>query len=123
MPRTIQQRDSMTAEIKRLVSVTVAAGDLDRYSGKRRFVRSAAPIPLEATRDPTGAGSTWAMSMHNISLAGIAAWSHEPLTLGDLFYVRDVSTAEIRPWLSCEVRHCTAGLRGHLIGSRFIVPD
>jgi hypothetical protein len=36
-----------------------------------------------------------------------------------VIYVREFSGGEVRPWLAARIVHCTAGIRGFLVGANF----
>jgi len=114
-PRSRQER-----EIDRLVAVGQRSGQADLYGARRQYVRYAVDVPLDACRQSSDNENAWIMSMHDVSLGGIGAWSHAPVELHTTLLVRDASTAIHGQWLRCVVRHCTRGLRGFLIGAQFL---
>lgn len=106
-------------EIERLVSCASASGRPDRYTGKRKWPRFLAEIPFEATLNPSEPDKSWTVSLHNISLGGVALWSKRRLDLHERFFVRQCPIDSDTEWLPAAVCHCTAGIRGFLLGATF----
>jgi hypothetical protein len=106
-------------EIERLVGCASTSGRPDRYTGKRKWPRFLAEIPFEATLNPSKQDETWTVSLHNISLGGVALWSKRRLDLHERFFVRQCPIDTDTEWLPATVCHCTAGIRGFLLGATF----
>ncbi len=104
-------------EIHRLVRSASQQGTPDCYTGKRRWTRFCAGMPLEITEDLATAPAN--VIMQNVSEGGFAFWSRKGLAPHASFFVREYSAEQDREWLPARVRHCTVGLRGFLVGAEF----
>ena len=106
-------------EISKLVTAAEQQGAPDRYPGKRRWKRFYAGMPLEITADPADPGAAMHVTMHNVSEGGFAFWSKRDLRQHTTLFVREFSKEGDRDWVAAQVRHCTAGIRGYLVGAEF----
>ena len=109
-------------EIKRLVETAQQVGQADHYHGKRRNTRFSAGMKLEITTDPLIPGATYHVVMQNLSGGGFAFWSKRELRQHTFISVREFSKDVENEWVAAEVRHCTTGLRGYLVGAEFQNP-
>ena len=106
-------------EILKLVTSAQEQGAPDRYMGKRRWMRFYAGMRLEITTDPGVPSASVHVTMQNASEGGFAFWSKRELRQHAHLFVREFSTEGDREWVAAKVRHCTAGIRGYLIGGEF----
>ncbi len=106
-------------EVRRLVTSAEATGEPDSYTGKRHAMRIAEGMQLEVTDDSSKPASTMAVTMHNVSDGGCAFWCKKKLELRSRVLLREFSADNSLPWLPGHVTHCTAGIRGFLIGVAF----
>ncbi len=111
------------AEIGRLFKLAAAVGSPDFYAGKRKWPRITAPLDLELCFDPAGDDPLQRVALQHISEGGIGFWSRTRLRGGKVLYVRESSDNDPRPWLKARVAHCSAALRGFLIGCAFESAD
>lgn len=106
-------------EIQKLVTSAQEQGTPDHYTGKRRWMRFSAGMPLEITTDPGVSSASMHVTMHNVSEGGFAFWSKRELRQHTPLFVREFSTEGDREWVAGQVRHCTTGIRGYLVGAEF----
>jgi len=106
-------------EIARLVGIAKEQGSADIYAGKRQRTRYRAGMPFEARTEPASESTAWFVKMHNISISGFACWSKKPVKEGSRMLVREFPDDKPKIWLPARVRHCSAGIRGYLIGAAF----
>jgi len=106
-------------EIQKLVTSAQEQGAPDRYTGKRQQMRFSAGMRLEITTDPGILSASVHVIMQNLSEGGFAFWSRRELRQYALLFVREFSNEGDREWVAAHVRHCTAGIRGYLIGAQF----
>lgn len=109
-------------EIQRLVGTAQQVGRADHYHGKRAHTRFSAGMKLEITTDPLIPGATYHVVMQNLSEGGFAFWSKRALRQHTSISVREFSQDVENEWVAAEVRHCTTGLRGYLVGAEFENP-
>ncbi len=109
-------------EIKRLVKAAQQVGRGDPYQGKRERTRFSAGMKLEVTLDPLNSGASYHVTMQNVSEGGFAFWSKRELRPETVIRVREFSPGVENEWVAAEVRHCTTGLRGYLVGAKFENP-
>lgn len=110
-------------EIARLVSTAEEVGAPDGYSGKRHWPRFRAGLRLDVTLDPTHASGSEEVIMHNASGGGLAFWSRRKWREREAVYVREFRTdGGSAEWLAARVCHCTAGIRGFLVGVQYYHP-
>ncbi|MHC4611214.1 MAG: PilZ domain-containing protein [Planctomycetota bacterium] len=110
---------SNATEIVRLIEAADAFGEPDNYTGKREAKRYHDGMPLEVSTNPMRPSEAWSVSMHNVSEGGLSFWSKRDVPTGTPLFVRAFSEDEHRGWIPARVRHRTAGIRGHLIGTEF----
>jgi len=110
---------SETQEIQKLVTTAREQGAPDRYTGKRRWMRFAAGMRLEITTDPGVPSNAVHVIMQNVSEGGFAFWSKREFCQHKPIFVREFSAEGDREWVSAQVRHCTSGIRGFLVGAEF----
>lgn len=108
--------------IQKLVTSAQEQGTPDRYTGKRRWMRFTAGMRLEITTDPAVPSASVHVTMQNVSEGGFSFWSKRELRQFAPLFVREFSTDGDREWLAAHVRHCTSGIRGHLVGAEFENP-
>jgi hypothetical protein len=106
-------------EIQKLVTSAQQQGTPDRYTGKRRRTRFAAGMRLEITTDPAIPSSSSHVVMQNVSEGGFAFWSKRALRQHAPLFVREFSRDGDGEWMPAQVRHCTVGIRGYLVGAEF----
>lgn len=109
-------------EIQKLVTSAQQQGVPDCYTGKRRWLRLSAGMRLEISTDPEVPSASVHVTMQNVSEGGFAFWSKRELRQDTPLFVREFSTEGDREWVAAKVRHCTAGIRGYLIGGEFENP-
>ena len=109
-------------EIHKLVTSAQEQGAPDRYTGKRSWTRFSAGMQLEITTDPGIASASVHVIMQNVSEGGFAFWSRRELRQHTLLFVREFSRESEGEWIGARVRHCTAGIRGYLVGAEFDHP-
>lgn len=109
-------------EIKRLVGTAQQVGRADQYLGKRSYTRFSAGMKLEVTTDPMIPTASHHVIMQNLSGGGFAFWSKRALRQHTSISVREFSMDVEHEWIAAEVRHCTTGLRGYLVGAEFENP-
>ncbi|MCH7813523.1 MAG: PilZ domain-containing protein [Planctomycetes bacterium] len=114
--------DSTTHDVDRLLDRSQETGQPDLYLGKRRWGRWSTGMALEATSDPSGRTAPWAVTMENVSGGGIAFWARKKFDLGERLYIREFIPEAPTDWIPGDVMHCTAGLRGSLVGVKFDEP-
>ena len=113
---------SREAEIARLVAAAREQGEPDTYEGKRGWVRYTIGMDLEVTTDPDDPSACWPVVTHNISAGGMGFWSKRKLPAESQCQVREYRSDQSAVWVPAWVRHCTIGIRGHLIGVAFTDP-
>lgn len=106
-------------EILKLVTSAREQGVPDRYTGKRRWMRFYAGMRLEITTDPAVPSASVHVTMQNVSEGGFAFWTKRELRPYTPLFVREFSADGDQEWITATVRHCTAGIRGFLIGGEF----
>lgn len=109
-------------EIQRLMGTAQQVGRADHYQGKRGTTRFSAGLKLEITTDPAIRGASYHVIMQNLSGGGFAFWSKRDLRPHAHIFVREFSKDVEHEWIAAEVRHCTTGLRGYLVGAEFETP-
>ena len=97
-------------------------GAPDRYTGKRQQMRFSAGMRLEITTDPGMPSASVHVIMQNVSEGGFAFWSKRELRQHAPLFVREYSDEGDREWVAAQVRHCTVGIRGYLVGAEFDHP-
>jgi len=116
-------RQSDAHEILRLVEAARTNGAVhDGYTGKRRCTRYNGGLACEMSTDPTNDSALWFVSLHNVSGGGFACWSKTRLHSNIRVFLREFSAEQSGVWIPAIVRHCTAGIRGYLIGAAFENP-
>lgn len=113
---------SHEAEIGRLVALAREKGNRDVYEGKRRWVRYAIGMRLEATKTGPRPGNPWSVVAHNISGGGIGFWSTQKLAVSSRVLIREWTRDGSATWLPALVTHCAIGIRGYLVGVAFVEP-
>ncbi len=106
-------------EIQKLVKSAQEQGTPDRYTGKRRWMRFTVGMRLEITTDPGIPSDSIHVTMQNVSDGGFAFWSKRELKPHTYLFVREFSAEGDREWVAAQVRHCTNGIRGYLVGAEF----
>ena len=106
-------------EIQKLVTSAQEQGAPDHYTGKRRWMRFYAGMPLDITTDPGVPSASMHVTMQNVSEGGFAFWSKRELRQHTSLFVREFTAEGDREWVAGQVRHCTSGIRGYLIGAEF----
>jgi hypothetical protein len=106
-------------EIQRLLGTAKQVGRPDHYQGKREHTRFSAGMKLEITTDPMISSASYHVVMQNLSGGGFAFWSKRELRPHSPIFVREFSNDNENDWVAAEVRHCTTGLRGYLVGAEF----
>ena len=109
-------------EIQKLVTSAQEQGAPDRYTGKRQQTRFSAGMQLEISTDPGISSASVHVIMQNVSEGGFAFWSRRELRQHVLLFVREFSRESAGEWIGARVRHCTAGIRGYLVGAEFDNP-
>ena len=109
-------------EVLRLVAKAQSEGQADNYAGKRQWTRYLVGLRLEASLDPRNPSHSWAVVTHNVSGGGVGIWSHRRVPPEARFFVRQWSQDKSAPWLAVRATHCTAGIRGYLVGTAFCSP-
>ena len=109
-------------EITRLVETAQQVGRADHYHGKRTHTRFSTGMKLEITTDPIIPTASYHVVMQNLSGGGFAFWSKRELRQHAHIFVREFSNDMENEWIAAEVRHCTTGLRGYLVGAEFENP-
>ena len=110
-------------EIQKLVTSAQQQGSPDCYTGKRRWMRFTAGMRLEITTDPGVPSDSLHVTMQNVSEGGFSFWSKHELKQHKSLFVREFSSVGDREWVPAQVRHCTSGIRGFLIGAEFDNPE
>ena len=110
---------SEAQEIRKLVTSAQGHGMPDRYTGKRRWMRFTAGMRLEITTDLGVPSAAEHVTMQNVSEGGFSYWSKRELKQYTSLFVREFSARGDREWVAAQVRHCTTGIRGFLIGAIF----
>ncbi len=113
---------SDSQEIHKLVASAQEIGQPDNYTGKRKWTRFKAGMPLEITTDPAAPAATLYVTMQNVSEGGFAFWCKREFDQHTPIHVRDSSEEGDKEWLPATVRHCTTGIRGFLVGAEFDNP-
>ena len=106
-------------EIQKLITSAQEQGTPDRYTGKRRWMRFSAGMRLEITTDPGVPSASVHVTMQNVSEGGFSFWSKRELRQHTPLFVREFSAEGDREWVAAQVRHCTTGIRGYLVGAEF----
>lgn len=106
-------------EIHKLVTSAQQQGTPDCYTGKRRWMRFSAGMRLEITTDPGVPSASIHVTMQNVSEGGFAFWSKRVIKQHTPLFVREFSAEGDREWVAAQVRHCTVGIRGYLVGAEF----
>ena len=109
-------------EIQKLVASAQEQGTPDCYTGKRRWMRFTAGMPLEITTEPGVPSASVHVTMQNVSEGGFSFWSKRELRQYTPLFVREFSTVGDREWVAAQFRHCTTGIRGFLVGAEFENP-
>lgn len=109
-------------EIARLLSIAAEHGRGDQYSGKREQPRFSSSLQLEGALDTSAGAGPITITLHNISVNGIAFWVRQEVLPGTVFFVREFSNNNRCPWVEVCVTHCTQGIRGFVIGAEFRYP-
>lgn len=122
MASTNNTSASDAKEIQKLLKSAQEQGTPDYYTGKRRWMRFTAGMPLEITSEPGVPSASAHVTMQNVSEGGFSFWSKRELKSGAPIFVREFSTEGDREWVAAEVRHCTTGIRGFLVGAEFENP-
>ena len=113
---------SDSQEIHKLVTSAQELGAPDHYTGKRRWTRFTAGMPLEITTNPANPLATVYVTMQNVSEGGFAFWCKREIEQHTSMFVREFTDEGNREWVAAHVRHCTIGIRGYLIGAQFENP-
>lgn len=106
-------------EIQKLVTSAQEQGTPDHYTGKRRWMRFSAGMRLEITTDPEVPSASMHVTMQNVSDGGFAFWSKRELKQYTHLFVREFTAEGDCEWVAAQVRHCTTGIRGFLVGAEF----
>jgi hypothetical protein len=118
MKMTPNQTIAETSQaVRNLVETARRGGTADYYAGKRRHVRYAELIPLDASENARGATTTWPITMENVSLGGIAFWSKRALRPGSYIRIREFTSDGTGEWTTLKVVYSIVGIRGFLIGA------
>jgi hypothetical protein len=120
-PRS-QSPQSDKQEISRLVAAASEESRGDVYAGKRQLPRYSTGMPLEAVLDKSRTSEAFPVTMHNVSDTGLAFWAKREIEPGEDVFLREFSDDDNSAWVGAEVTHCTAGIRGFLIGAQFHHP-
>lgn len=103
--------------VKQLVETARQAGTPDSYAGKRKTIRYAECMLLDAAADAGGATTTWPVNMENVSLGGVAFWSKRSVRPSACIRVREFTSDGSGEWATLRVAYCIVGIRGFLIGA------
>ncbi len=79
-------------------------------------------VKLEASVESADATEVYPVTLHNISLVGIAFWIRQELEPGQDVFVREFCGGDSAVWVGAQVTHCTQGIRGFVIGAEFHHP-
>jgi len=118
-PTSPRLQPPVLREINRLVSLAKRQGQPDSYPGKRNAPRFVSDIQVEATTNPQDPSAAWVITLHNISSGGFSCWSRRKLDVREPIFIREFAEIGRPAWLSARICHCTASLRGYLIGAKF----
>ena len=105
-----------------LVDVARETGKADNYTGKRGTTRYQDGMRLDVTTDPSDPSATIPATMKDVSRSGCSFWTKRKLAPKTNVHIREFAAEEDTEWLPSVVEHCTAGLRGFLVGVAFEVP-
>jgi hypothetical protein len=108
-------------EVRRLLEAAKAKGRPDHYEGKRKSKRYNAGLPCELTTDPAKDLPIF-VNLHNVSAGGFACWCKKYLSAHTRIFIREFAPDRPPAWIPARVSHCTAGIRGYLIGAFFERP-
>ena len=117
--------DVQESVIAELVALAKESGHTDSYAGKRAWTRWQVSTRFEMTTAPNlppAPPTPNSVLAHSISGGGLGFWARRPLPVGSSLLVRAWSDDDSQPWLSARVAHCTAGIRGFLVGVLFDAP-
>lgn len=117
-----QPSTSRERAIARWLDAAREKGQPDLFAGNRNWTRYAWGQELEVTVDTGDGSDMWTAAMHNVSGGGFGFWSKRQLDVGAVIQVRDTTAGEQEDRVTAEVRHCTVGVRGYLIGAAFVQP-
>ena len=106
-------------EIQKLITSAQEQGTPDRYTGKRRWMRFTAGMRLEISTDTGIPSASMHVTMQNVSEGGFAFWSKREFRQNSPLFVREFSAEGDREWVPGQVRHCSVGIRGYLVGAEF----
>lgn len=110
---------SSNADLAELVEMAKEVGQADSYAGKRNNTRFKVGERLDICTDPQNASTCSVASLHNISNDGAAFWMKVQQIPGNSLFVRQFLSSGETGWVASEVRHCTRGIKGFLVGVTF----
>lgn len=103
--------------IRQLVETARRTGSPDYYAGKRKHLRYAEMMLLDAAEKERGATTVWPVTMENVSLGGVAFWSKRSVRPSSYIRVREFTSDGNGEWITLRVAYCIVGIRGFLIGA------
>lgn len=123
MTQSILTHDQVEqSHIKHLLDLAMEQGHADVYSGKREISRYSAAIRLEVRVDTPEGRRILPALLHNISCAGLALWTREPVEVTPLLHVREFQSDNRGEWFSAKATRCAPGIKGFLVGVKFHHP-
>ncbi len=105
-----------------LLSAAREQGKPDVYPGKRGWLRYDLGMRVRISTDPTLETAAFYVNLHNISGGGVGFWSKREIKPNTRIYIYDALDQSKPSWIAATVRHCSLGMRGHLVGAQFIEP-
>jgi len=110
---------SRNADLTELVDLAKDVGQADTYAGKRNNIRFKVGERLDICTDPANPSTAGVAILHNISDDGAAFWMKIQQVPGNSIFVRQFLANGEATWTNSEVRHCTRGIKGFLVGVIF----
>ncbi len=112
-------KEKAEGEITNLVEIAREVGQPDSYAGKRNNLRFSVGERLDICFDPRTPASAVVALLHNISDDGAAFWLKSKPPIGTKLFIRQFLADGEATWTESEVRHCTQGIQGWLVGVCF----
>lgn len=117
----LEDQPTLLAEVERLVKLARKEGEEDNYPGKRKATRISNGLSLELTDNPTHPSAINYVTMNDVSLSGLSFWSRQKASYASQIYIRFYVDDTPSQWIPALVKHCSVGLRGHVIGAEFVL--
>lgn len=108
-----------SAEVSDWVESAKECGQPDTYAGKRGGIRFKVGERIDVSSDSCSSAISSVAILHNISDDGAAFWLKTAQEPGKKLHIRPFLPHGESPWIPAEVRHCTRGIKGFLIGVNF----